>query len=103
MDIEYSPTGREFVTGSYDRTVSFFIGIVNHQSWCMFTNLFVVLPRCNMWRADCMTFAVLSAPFVGNMQVRIFTYNEGHSREVYHTKRMQRYAYMALFKYCGSD
>lgn len=49
MDIEYSPTGREFVTGSYDRTVSFFIGIVNHQSWCMFTNLFVVLPRCNMW------------------------------------------------------
>lgn len=23
MDIDYSPTGREFVTGSYDRTVSF--------------------------------------------------------------------------------
>lgn len=22
MDIDYSPTGREFVTGSYDRTVS---------------------------------------------------------------------------------
>jgi len=55
MDIEYSPTGREFVTGSYDRTV------------------------------------------------RIFEYNGGHSREVYHTERMQRYAYMALFNYCGSD
>ncbi|CAK7322713.1 unnamed protein product [Dovyalis caffra] len=42
MDIDFSPTGREFVTGSYDRTV------------------------------------------------RIFLYNGGHSREVYHTKRMQR-------------
>ncbi|XP_010927609.2 uncharacterized protein [Elaeis guineensis] len=42
MDIDYSPTGREFVTGSYDRTV------------------------------------------------RIFKYNGGHSREIYHTKRMQR-------------
>ncbi|CAL9038811.1 unnamed protein product [Musa banksii] len=42
MDIDYSPTGREFVTGSYDRTV------------------------------------------------RIFPYNGDHSREIYHTKRMQR-------------
>ncbi|KAL6553992.1 hypothetical protein OROMI_019665 [Orobanche minor] len=42
LDIDYSPTGREFVTGSYDRSV------------------------------------------------RIFPYNGGHSREVYHTKRMQR-------------
>ncbi|KMZ64996.1 WD repeat and SOF1 domain-containing protein [Zostera marina] len=42
LDIDYSPTGREFVTGSYDRTV------------------------------------------------RIFSYNGGHSREIYHTKRMQR-------------
>ncbi|XP_062153694.1 uncharacterized protein LOC133861890 [Alnus glutinosa] len=42
MDIDYSPTGREFVTGSYDRTV------------------------------------------------RIFQYNGGHSREIYHTQRMQR-------------
>uniref|UniRef100_A0A1D1Y1F6 DDB1- and CUL4-associated factor 13 n=1 Tax=Anthurium amnicola TaxID=1678845 RepID=A0A1D1Y1F6_9ARAE len=42
MDIDYSPTGREFVTGSYDRTV------------------------------------------------RIFPYNVGRSREIYHTKRMQR-------------
>ncbi|KAF4352007.1 uncharacterized protein LOC115699717 [Cannabis sativa] len=42
MDIDYSPTGREFVTGSYDRTV------------------------------------------------RIFPFNGGHSREIYHTKRMQR-------------
>ncbi|XP_019224369.1 PREDICTED: DDB1- and CUL4-associated factor 13-like [Nicotiana attenuata] len=42
MDIDYLPTGREFVTGPYDRTV------------------------------------------------RIFQYNGGHSREIYHTKRMQR-------------
>ncbi|CAL5205873.1 unnamed protein product [Lathyrus oleraceus] len=42
MDIDYSPTGREFVTGSYDRTV------------------------------------------------RIFPNTAGHSREIYHTKRMQR-------------
>ncbi|CAI5470744.1 unnamed protein product [Closterium sp. Yama58-4] len=42
MDIDYSPTGREFVTGSYDRTV------------------------------------------------RIFPYDAIKSREVYHTKRMQR-------------
>ncbi|CAN1827469.1 DDB1- and CUL4-associated factor 13 [Linum perenne] len=42
MDIDYSPTGREFVTGSYDRTI------------------------------------------------RIFPYNGGRSREIYHTKRMQR-------------
>ncbi|KNA15888.1 hypothetical protein SOVF_094180 [Spinacia oleracea] len=42
MDIDYSPTGQEFVTGSYDRTV------------------------------------------------RIFSKNGGHSREIYHTKRMQR-------------
>lgn len=42
MDISYSPTGREFVTGSYDRTV------------------------------------------------RIFNVREGKSREVYHTRRMQR-------------
>jgi len=42
MDIDYSPTGKEFVTGSYDRTV------------------------------------------------RIFGSQNGHSREVYHTKRMQR-------------
>ena len=42
MDIDYSPTGREFVAGSYDRTV------------------------------------------------RLFDYNAGHSKDVYHTKRMQR-------------
>jgi len=42
MDVDYSPTGREFVTGSYDRTI------------------------------------------------RIFNNTAGHSREVYHTRRMQR-------------
>eukprot|EP00656_Telonema_subtile_P029261 TRINITY_DN3241_c0_g1_i5.p1 TRINITY_DN3241_c0_g1~~TRINITY_DN3241_c0_g1_i5.p1 ORF type:complete len:454 (+),score=97.97 TRINITY_DN3241_c0_g1_i5:197-1558(+) len=42
IDVDYSPTGREFVAGGYDRTV------------------------------------------------RIFPSTAGHSREVYHTKRMQR-------------
>eukprot|EP00238_Polyblepharides_amylifera_P006731 CAMPEP_0196594724 /NCGR_PEP_ID=MMETSP1081-20130531/79099_1 /TAXON_ID=36882 /ORGANISM="Pyramimonas amylifera, Strain CCMP720" /LENGTH=414 /DNA_ID=CAMNT_0041919065 /DNA_START=210 /DNA_END=1454 /DNA_ORIENTATION=- len=42
MDVDFSPTGQEFVAGSYDRTV------------------------------------------------RIFPHTSGHSREVYHTKRMQR-------------
>lgn len=42
MDIDFSPTGREVVTGSYDKTL------------------------------------------------RIFQTNRGHSRDVYHTKRMQR-------------
>lgn len=42
MDVDYSPTGREFVAGSYDRSV------------------------------------------------RVFPHTGGHSRDVYHTKRMQR-------------
>ncbi|KAG7212871.1 hypothetical protein KM043_002223 [Ampulex compressa] len=41
-DVDYAPTGREFVSGSYDKSI------------------------------------------------RIFETNKGHSREVYHTKRMQR-------------
>lgn len=42
IDVDYSPTGKEFVSGSYDKSI------------------------------------------------RIFEMNKGHSREVYHTKRMQR-------------
>ena len=42
LDIDYSPTGKEFVTGAYDKTIG------------------------------------------------IFRFDEGHSREMYHTKRMQR-------------
>jgi WD40 repeat protein len=41
LTLDYSPTGREIVTGSYDKSV------------------------------------------------RIFGFDQGHSREVYHTKRMQ--------------
>jgi len=43
MDIDYSPTGQEFATGSYDRSI------------------------------------------------RIFKVDGGKSREIYHTRRMQRY------------
>jgi WD repeat and SOF domain-containing protein 1 len=60
MSVDYSPTGREFVAGSYDRTL------------------------------------------------RIFRASGGHSREVYHTKRMQRvfaslFSGDATFVYSGSD
>lgn len=60
MDVDYSPTGKEFVAGSYDRTV------------------------------------------------RIFKTGGGHSRDVYHTKRMQRvfaslFSGDATFVFSGSD
>lgn len=60
MDVDYSPTGKEFVSGSYDRTL------------------------------------------------RIFESNQTHSREVYHTKRMQRifsvkFSGDGRFIFCGSD
>lgn len=35
MDIDYSPTGREFVTGSYDRTVSSFLPHFNIWFWSL--------------------------------------------------------------------
>ncbi|RWS23803.1 ribosomal processing protein-like protein [Leptotrombidium deliense] len=60
IDVDYSPTGKEFVAGSYDKTV------------------------------------------------RIFPVNKGRSREVYHTKRMQRLTSVIWsldnkYIYCGSD
>jgi WD repeat and SOF domain-containing protein 1 len=59
-DIDYSPTGREFVAGSYDRSI------------------------------------------------RIYPFNKGHSRELYHTERMQRvtsvgYSMDAEYVFSGSD
>jgi WD repeat and SOF domain-containing protein 1 len=42
LDVDFAPTGREFVTSSFDKTI------------------------------------------------RIFPFNDGRSREVYHTKRMQQ-------------
>lgn len=60
LDVDYSPTGQEIVTGSYDRSI------------------------------------------------RIFRANEGHSREIYHTNRMQRifcvrYSMDAEYVLSGSD
>lgn len=49
MDVEFSPTGEELVTASYDRTV------------------------------------------------RLWDRAKGHSRDIYHTKRMQRYVFIFLF------
>ena len=60
IDVAYSPTGKEFVSGSYDKTI------------------------------------------------RIFPVNKGRSREIYHTKRMQRLTCVlwssdAKYVMCGSD
>lgn len=60
LSLDYSPTGKEFVTGSYDRTL------------------------------------------------RIFRKDDGHSRDVYHTKRMQRifsvqFSGDSSYVFCGSD
>lgn len=60
MDVDWSPTGQELVTGSYDRTI------------------------------------------------RIFKLREGHSRDIYHTKRMQRvfsvkWSMDAKYLFSGSD
>jgi len=45
MDVDYSPTGQEIVTGAYDRSI------------------------------------------------RIYRAADGHSRDIYHTRRMQRYVW----------
>lgn len=60
MDVDFAPTGKEIVTGSYDRTI------------------------------------------------RIFKTNHGHSRDVYHTKRMQRvfltkFSMDSKYIFSGSD
>lgn len=60
MDVDYSPTGREFVSAGYDKTI------------------------------------------------RIFEAHKSHSREIYHTKRMQRVTCVGWsldnkFIYSGSD
>nr|CAG4651769.1 EOG090X04WU [Triops cancriformis] len=60
LDLDYSPTGKEFVAGSYDKTI------------------------------------------------RIFPVDQGHSRDVYHTKRMQRLSCVAWsgddkYVFSGSD
>jgi DDB1- and CUL4-associated factor 13 len=60
LDVDFSPTGREFVSGSYDKTIA------------------------------------------------IFRFNEGHWKDLYHTKRMQRvfcvkYSADAMYCLSGSD
>lgn len=75
MNIDYAPTGREFVTGSYDRTVSFFFS-------------FLILDIYEDYVSHANTYVIRWLYCIS--QVRIFQYNGGHSREVYHTKRMQR-------------
>lgn len=41
MDIDYSPTGREFVTGSYDRTVSSLSLVFNPLTFALTKNDFI--------------------------------------------------------------
>jgi DDB1- and CUL4-associated factor 13 len=69
--VDYSPTGREFVTGSYDRTVKCSPSLISDiQYVCTLRKLVYLI----------------------NLQVRIFNHNGDHSREIYHTKRMQRFS-----------
>lgn len=45
MDIDYAPTGREFVTGSYDRTVSFFFSFLildMYEDYVSHANTYVI-------------------------------------------------------------
>lgn len=67
IDMDFSPTGRELVTGSYDKTV----------------RIFEVDKVCGVF-----IYAVLFA-FLFYVLIN-FCLLQGHSREVYHTKRMQR-------------
>lgn len=43
MDIDYSPTGREFVTGSYDRTVSSLTLVFSHLRFGLTKNGFLFI------------------------------------------------------------
>ena len=67
--VDYAPTGKEIVTGSYDKTIR----IYN-------TGIFVLI-ICVFEMTNLSSFLA-----------------EGHSREVYHTKRMQRLTCVAWTK-----
>lgn len=105
MDVDYSPTGREFVAGSYDRSGGF-VACCQYrmQRWDRTASL----PACSPSRPA--TGRGLGSAAAGRARrqccrrpktqrcvtppcrpaVRIFSLNGGHSRDVYHTKRMQR-------------
>lgn len=69
MDVDYSPTGEELVTGSYDRTIRIFKTREGHSRYAC-THLAVVVVVFSMW-------------FTGGILTII-------DRDIYHTKRMQR-------------
>ena len=59
--VDYAPTGRELVTGSYDKTV-------------------------RLYKAGETQISIFKLYHFNKVLIS----EEGHSREVYHTKRMQR-------------
>lgn len=62
--IDYSPTGREFVTGSYDKTIRIF-----------------EISKVNIHK--------LNSSLLIKRIFNFVKYFQGHSRDIYHTKRMQ--------------
>jgi WD repeat and SOF domain-containing protein 1 len=95
MDVDYSPTGREFVAGGYDRSgapppplllLLLLPTRADSRSWVRLATACSGPLSC---LAPCLA-SIGPAPPPSPPAVRIFSFNGGHSRDVYHTKRMQR-------------
>jgi len=81
IDVDYCPTGTEFVTGSYDKSVRIF------ESGKVKTIKILTFFAINFDSNFCILF-------LESTQAILFKFNfnwfQISSREVYHTKRMQR-------------
>eukprot|EP00983_Pelagomonas_calceolata_P096305 1158110-Pelagomonas_calceolata.AAC.7 len=110
MDVDYSPTGREFVAGSYDRSVRIF----PHTGTDSNLNLTSCAdPLCMTTTSRARHLAGLShdsflRPCPLCPLLCPIAWPGGHSREVYTTKRMQRvftvrFSGDATYVFSGSD
>lgn len=97
MDVDYSPTGREFVAGSYDRSGAIREGQFRLQcTWVLLGHrrpcpcLHIVIPMLQLLLHLHHLLPRPPLPLLSVPAVRIFSFQGGHSRDIYHTKRMQR-------------